>query len=116
MYRHNGWHRYSRLKGRRVSWYYRDRSRIEYQLEKQEEANLRQFLITLEEAEMKSSIRCLHFSFFLYPHVAQLEGGAPLRTETVRVQILSWGPFPSCSPTSRGAPLKKERLRVRIPP
>src|SRR5208282_5592626 len=27
-----------------------------------------------------------------FPHVAQLEGGAPLRTETVRVQILPWGP------------------------
>ena len=51
-----------------------------------------------------------------FPHVAQLEGGAPLRTETVRVQILSWGPFSPCSPTSRGAPLKTERLRVQIPP
>ena len=56
-----------------------------------------------------------------FPHVAQLEGGAPLRTETVRVQILPWGPFTAvrstpCSPTSRGAPLKTERLRVQIPP
>ena len=51
-----------------------------------------------------------------FPHVAQLEGGAPLRTETVRVQILPWGPFSPCSPTSRGAPLKTERLRVQIPP
>ena len=56
-----------------------------------------------------------------FPHVAQLEGGAPLRTETVRVQILPWGPFTTvrstpCSPTSRGAPLKKEKLRVQILP
>ena len=57
---------------------------------------------------------CREHHFF--PHVAQLEGGAPLRTETVRVQILPWGPFSPSSPTSRGALFKKERLRVRIPP
>lgn len=113
MEHHQGWRKYDRLKGRRHWWHNRDLNR---KFEVQSKSDLRDFLSDPEEAEMKSPSWCLHFRFFLYPHVAQLEGGAPLRTETVRVQILSWGPFTPSSPTSRGAPLKKERLRVRIPP
>ncbi len=97
MYRHNGWRRYDRLKGRRVEYRYRDRSRIDYKLEKQQQAQLRHFLIFGEEADMRSSLRWFRVSFFFrrphpFPHVAQCRG-TPLRTETVRVQILSWGPL-----------------------
>jgi hypothetical protein len=87
---HKGWPRYHRLKGKRHWWHNQDRYR---KVEAQAASDLRNFLSSPEEAEMRSSIWRLHFSLFLFPHVAQLEGGAPLRTETVRVQILPWGPF-----------------------
>jgi hypothetical protein len=88
---HNGWRRHRRLKGKWAychpvsSWHRR------HELERQEKADLRRVLTTCEEAEMKSSVVWLHFSFFPFPHVAQRRG-TPLRTEPVRVQILPWGP------------------------
>jgi hypothetical protein len=51
-----------------------------------------------------------------FPHVAQLEGGAPLRTETVRVQILAWGPLPAPVAQRRGNRLKIGLVPVRIRP
>jgi hypothetical protein len=96
---YQGWPKYSRLKGRRTWWH---NATLYRKLEAQAKSDLRDYQFNHEEAEMRPSIRRFHFSFFLFPHVAQLEGGAPLRTETVRVQILPWGPLPrSRSPMQR---------------
>ena len=114
MEKHNGYNKYCRLKGRRANWHPIQSWQFSHEREKQEKAMLRRFLITSEEADMKSSMGRFHFSFFAFPHVAQLEGGTPLRTETVRVQILPWGPFRSLSPTRRGSRLKIGLVPVRI--
>lgn len=116
MKHHNGGPRYRRLKGKWAHWRPLNSWNHQHELEKQEKNQLRRFLTSSEEAEVKSSSRCFHFSFFLFPHVAQCRG-TPLRTETVRVQILSWGPL-SCSrsPTSRGSRLKIGSVSVRIRP
>ena len=89
---HNGWPRHRRLKGKWARYHPVNSWRHRHELEKQEKADLRRVLTTWEEAEMKSSIVWLHFSFFIFPHVAQRRG-TPLRTEPVRVQILPWGPL-----------------------
>ena len=89
MEHHQGWRKYDRLKGRRHWWHNRDLCR---KLEAQAKSDLRNFLSNPEEAEMKSSIRWLHFSFFLFPHVAQCRG-TPLRTERLQVRVLPWGPL-----------------------
>jgi hypothetical protein len=59
-----GWNRYGRLKGRSNWW---KKSPLQRKLEARAQKELRRFITNPEEAEMKSSIRCLHFSFFLYP-------------------------------------------------
>ncbi len=82
------WPKYERLKGRR-HWSWNDALRRK--LERQAKRDLQWFYQNPEEAETSSPAVWLRFSFLHFPHVAQLEGGAPLRTETVRVQILPWG-------------------------
>jgi hypothetical protein len=87
-----GWERYGRLKGRSNWW---NKSPLQRKLEARAQRDLRRFVANPEEAEMSLRMMQFRFSLFvlIFPHVAQCRG-TPLRTETVRVQILSWGPFP----------------------
>jgi hypothetical protein len=91
MMHRNGFARYENLKGKLVQWRPVDSWRHRHELEKQEQTELRHFLVQHEEAETKSRAWWFRFSLFLFPHVAQRRG-TPLRTERLQVQVLPWGP------------------------
>ncbi len=86
---HYAWPKFQRFKGRR-QW--SCNTELRRRLERQARLDLHRLHQNSEEAEMRSSIWRLHFSFFVFPHVAQRRG-TPLRTEQVRVQVLPWGPL-----------------------
>ena len=91
---HNGWRRYDRLKGRRI---WRPNSNLYRKREAQAKIDLRNYLLSPEEAEVRPSLRWFRFSFFILPYATSpcspTRRGTPLRTERLWVQILPWGPL-----------------------
>jgi hypothetical protein len=93
---HQGWQRYGRLKGHAQHYYRRQGQRTKRRkLDREHQREITRACKNFPEVESAASIRRIRFSFrpidyHLFPRVAQRRG-TPLRTETVRVQILPRG-------------------------
>ena len=113
MEHHVRWKKYNRLKGIRHCSQNDD---LQRKLKRKSERDLYRIRLNPEEAETNPSIQWFRFSLFVIPPRSPTEGGAPLRTETVRVQILPWGPLyrsPSLAQPAEAADLRSAQCRCK---